>query len=221
MKLGALFSGGKDSCYAMHLAARQHEIVCLISILSKSSESYMFHTPNINLVKKQAEALGLPILMEETEGQKEEELKDLERALLKAKSEYRIEGIVSGAIASTYQKERIEKICKRLGLECLNPLWGVDQFELLRRLVSERFEVIIVGVFAMGLERFLGRKIDQSFIREIESVYEKLRINPSGEGGEYESFVLNAPMFKHPLEILSSEEVSDRHGGRTLILKLK
>ncbi|MEM3690376.1 MAG: TIGR00289 family protein, partial [Candidatus Micrarchaeia archaeon] len=101
MKLGALFSGGKDSCYAMHLAARQHEIVCLISILSKSSESYMFHTPNINLVKKQAEALGLPILMEETEGQKEEELKDLERALLKAKSEYRIEGIVSGAIAST------------------------------------------------------------------------------------------------------------------------
>ncbi|MCX6711040.1 MAG: TIGR00289 family protein, partial [Candidatus Woesearchaeota archaeon] len=55
MKLGVLFSGGKDSCYAMHIAAEKNEISCLISIFSKNTESYMFHTANIELVNRQAE----------------------------------------------------------------------------------------------------------------------------------------------------------------------
>jgi len=221
MKLGVLFSGGKDSCYALHLAAEKHEIACLISIFSKNKESYMFHTANIGLVKRQAETLGIPLVVEWTEGEKEQELIDLERGIRRAVETYHIEGIVTGAIASRYQKDRVESICRRLGLECVSPLWNRDQFQLLREIVNRNFEVIVVGVYAMGLENFLGRKIDENFISDIKRAYEKFRINPSGEGGEYETFVLNAPLFKRALKIAESIEVKDREGGRTLILKLK
>ena len=112
MKLASLFSGGKDSCYATYLTKQQgHEIVCLISIFSKNLESYMFHTPSIKQVKKQAEAMNLPLIIQETKGEKEEELRDLERAIKTAIKEYKIQGIITGAIKSVYQSSRIQKIC--------------------------------------------------------------------------------------------------------------
>jgi len=221
MKLGVLFSGGKDSCYAMHIAAEKHEIACLISIFSKNTESYMFHTANIELVNRQAEELGIPLMINYTDGEKEEELKDLKDAIKKAVEKYHIEGIVTGAIASNYQKERIGAICEKLGIECINPLWHMEQFQLLEELVEKKFEIILVGVFAMGLENFLGRKIDKKFISDIRKVYDKYKINPSGEGGEYETFVLNAPKFKHALEIKNTREIDDKEGGKTLILELR
>jgi len=205
----------------MHIAAEQHEIACLISIFSKNTESYMFHTANIELVKRQAEALGIPLLIEETEGEKEKELFDLKNAIKKAVEKYHIKGIVTGAIASNYQRERISAICEKLGIECINPLWGKEQFQLLQELVEKKFEVIVVGVFALGLENFLGRKIDKKFISDIRKVYDKYMINPSGEGGEYETFVLNAPKFKHGLEIRNTTDIDDREGGKALILELR
>ena len=87
MRLGVLFSGGKDSTLALHLAAEKEEVVCLITVVSKNQESYMFHTPNIDVTVLQAEALGLPLVSVATEGQKEEELADLERAIAEAKSQ--------------------------------------------------------------------------------------------------------------------------------------
>ncbi|MBU0761748.1 MAG: TIGR00289 family protein, partial [Candidatus Altiarchaeota archaeon] len=100
MKLGVLFSGGKDSAYALYKAMQSDEVVCLITIASKNDESYMFHTPNISMTRLQAEAIGLPNLVFETEGVKEEELADLEKAIEQAVKEYGVEGIVTGAIES-------------------------------------------------------------------------------------------------------------------------
>lgn len=202
--VGVLFSGGKDSGMALHLASKKCEIACLITVVSKNPASYMFHTPNIELTKQQAEAIGLPIIIEKTKGEKEKELKDLERAIKKAKEKYKIKGIVTGALASVYQKSRVEKICEKLGLKCINPLWQKDQFWLLRELVKSNFDVMIVGIFAEGLENFLGRKLDKDFIKDLVPVYEKYKINPAGEGGEFETFILNAPFFKKRLKIEKS-----------------
>ena len=83
MKLGVLFSGGKDSTIALHKAAKENKIACLITIISKNKESYMFHTPNINITKMQSEALGIPIINKDTKGNPEKELKDLEEAIKK------------------------------------------------------------------------------------------------------------------------------------------
>lgn len=215
--VGVLFSGGKDSCMALHLASKKYDIACLITIASKNDASYMFHTPNINLAKQQAKAINLPIILGKTKGEKEKELIDLEAAIKTAKEKYKIKGIVTGALASVYQASRIEKICKKLKLECINPLWKKDQFWLLDEIVKSKFDAIVVGIFAEGLENFLGRKIDEKFIRDIKPICDKYKINPAGEGGEIETFVLHAPFFKKRLKIKKSH-VEGSGFSKTLVI---
>jgi len=201
MKLALLFSGGKDSTYAGYLAKKAgYEISCLISIISENPDSYMFHTPRIELTKEQAKLIGIPIIQKITKGKKELELEDLEKAIKQAIKEYRIEGIVTGAIESIYQASRIQIICDKLDMECFNPLWQKDQIELLNELIKNKFDVIITRVAAHGLdESWVGRKIDKKFIKEISELNKKYQLNPAGEGGEFETLVVNCPMFKSKL----------------------
>lgn len=204
MKLGVLFSGGKDSSLAMWKAMQEHTIVCLISLVSSNPESYMFHVPNISLVDLQAEAIGLPLIKANTEGEKEKELIDLKKAIFEAKEKYSIEGLVTGAVKSEYQRSRIAKICSDLGLECINPLWQKDQIELLNEL--KEFDVVISGVFADKLgKEFLGKRIDDEIIGMLRNLQEEIKLNPAGEGGEIETTVLDAPFFRKKIKILDSE----------------
>jgi len=208
MKLASLFSGGKDSCYSAFLAKKAgHEISCLITIHSENPESYMFHTPSISKTKAQAEAMQIPLIIQKTKGKKEEELKDLEDAIKKAKEKYKIEGVVTGAIQSVYQASRIQKICDKLNIECFNPLWQKDEIEYLNELIENKFEIIIVGVFAYPLDKsWLGKKIDKKFIKDVIELKKKYQIHPAGEGGEFETFVLNCPMFKKKLKVKSFKD---------------
>lgn len=203
MKVAVLFSGGKDSCYAAYLAKKQgYELACLISIFSKNQESYMFHTPSIEKTKKQAEVMNIPLIFQETKGEKEIELNDLKKAIEKAVKEYKIEGIVTGAIASIYQASRVQKICDELNLECFNPLWQKDELEYLEELIGENFEIVISSVAAYPLTKeWIGRKIDKDFIKEVTVLNKKYKIHVAGEGGEFETFVLNCPLFEKSLKI--------------------
>jgi len=203
MKIGLLFSGGKDSTYAGFLALKQgYEISCLISIVSKNKDSYMFHTPSISKTQKQAKAMHIPLIVQETKGVIEKELKDLEKAIKNAKKKYKIEGIVTGALKSAYQASRIQRICNKLKLECFNPLWQIDEVEYMNELIKNKFKIITVGVFAYPLDgSWLGREIDKKFLEEILKLNVKYGINPAGEGGEFETFVLNCPMFSKELKV--------------------
>jgi len=207
MKLGVLFSGGKDSTMATYLAKKKgYEISCLISIFSQNKESYMFHIPSISKTKQQAERMGIPIIIQKTKGEKESELKDLEKAIKKAKKDFKIQGVITGAVESVYQSSRIQKICNKLDLECFNPLWQKPQFEILEDLLKNKFRVIVTGVFAYPLTKsWLGKKVDRSFINEMKRLNKKFKISPAGEGGEYETFVLDCRLFKKPLKIIDSK----------------
>lgn len=202
MRLGVLFSGGKDSSYSAFLAKKEGYILaCLISIVSKNQDSFMFHTPAINLAKKQAQLMNIPLIIRETPGEREKELGDLELAIKSAKRKYKIKGIVTGAVESVYQASRIQKICNKLGLECFNPLWQKNQIELLEELLKNKFEIIISSVAAYPLgKNWIGRKIDLDFIRDMKKMQEKYKINPAGEGGEFESLVIGCPLFKTKLD---------------------
>ncbi len=222
MKLGVLFSGGKDSTFALQMATEHEEVACLITLVSKNKESYMFHTPNIELTKLQAEALGIPLITKLTEGRKEEELTDLEQAIAEAVSEFQIEGVVTGAIESVYQSTRIQRICHHLGIWCLNPLWKRNQKELLQEIVSIGFKVMISGIFAYPLdESWLGKQIDLDLVGSLDDLEKKFGISPSGEGGEIETTVLDAPMFKKKIEVVDYEVDAKGNSGVFTVKKAR
>lgn len=211
LRLGALISSGKDGWYAAYIMHKQnYDISCIITIDSENKESYMFHTPNATLAKKQAEAAEIPILIGKTKGEKEEELKDLYTVLLDAKVKYNLDGIVSGAIFSTYQRDRIEKVCDELGLVCFTPLWHKNQEEYMYELLDQKFDFMLVGVMAEGLDKnWLGKSITKEDIKKLVELNKKVGLNIAGEGGEFESFVINCPLFKQKLALEIKEQYSD------------
>ena len=219
MRAAVLFSGGKDSAYSLYKEKDNYEIVCLISLFPEKSDSYMFHYPNVKFIKYQAEVLNIPLITQNTKAEKEKELKDLETAIKKAIREYRIEALISGALASSYQKSRIEDLCRKLKIKSVAPLWHVDPENYLGELIKNKFEAIITGIAADGLnESFLGMKIDEKLIQDLK----KLKIHLGAEGGEYETFVLNCPLFSKKIEIIESEKIMENYcTGRLEIKKIR
>ena len=215
MKFAALCSGGKDSVYALWFAMRQgHEIAWVVAMIPKREDSWMFHRPNPKLMDLFAECVGSPLVKAETSGEKERELEDLRQVL----GGLDIDGIVSGAIASTYQKSRIDRICGELGLASIAPVWGRDALELLREMLGASFETIITSVAAEGFDKgWLGRKIDEGCVKDLMELRDRYGINPSGEGGEYESLVLDAPFFRKRIELIDFERVWRGTSGYLLI----
>jgi predicted ATP pyrophosphatase (TIGR00289 family) len=203
MKIAALISGGKDSIYAIYKAKQQrHDIVCLIAMESENPESYMFHIPNIHLTKLIAEAMNLPIIYSRTHGKKELELEDLKKTIKQVKEQYKVEGIVTGALASKYQKERIDKICTELGLTSIAPLWHINPEQYMNELIDEKFEVLIVGVASHGLTKdWLMKTINKESVEKLKQIKEKTDFNLAFEGGEAETLVLDCPLYKQKLEV--------------------
>nr|WP_321498115.1 diphthine--ammonia ligase [uncultured Methanolobus sp.] len=220
LKLGVLFSSGKDSNYAMHVMQQQnYSIECLITIKSQNLDSYMFHTPNIDLARLQAEAMELPLIEELTKGEKEKELDDMKNAIIRAKDEFGIEGVITGALYSNYQRERIEKVCDELGLKAFSPLWHIDQEKEMYQLLDLGFEFIFSSVAAYGLNKsWVGRIITEKDIEKLVKLNEKIGLNVAGEGGEFESFVTDGPMYHKKIEIREMEVIErDEYTAKVVI----
>ncbi|MCX8190110.1 MAG: diphthine--ammonia ligase [Candidatus Diapherotrites archaeon] len=222
MWAGVLFSGGKDSCLALHIAKEVYSNICLLTAISKNPYSYMFHTPNIEMTKIQAKALEMPQIVKHTSGKKDDELQDLKALISDAKEKFGIGVVVSGAIASNYQAKRIQSICNELKLKTFNPLWGMPQQKILQEVVERKFETIIIGVSAYPLDAsWLGRRIDYALIKELEGLEKTYGINICGEGGEFETTVLDAPLFKKRIEITDSEKNFYKDHGKLEIKGVK
>jgi diphthine-ammonia ligase len=216
MQVAALFSGGKDSVFAVYITQQfGWEVSHLVTLLPEKSDSWMFHSINIHLSELLAESIGIPLVKKSTNGEKETELFDLKNLL----QDLEIDGVISGAIASEYQRTRVEKICDEIGIKSFTPLWHKNQETLLRDQVKAGFDIIIVGVFASGFdETWLGRTIDEQTIDTLVSFHEKYRINIAGEGGEFETLVLDGPLFHKKLVIDESLKEWNRDSG---IFKVK
>jgi len=195
-KLAGLTSGGKDSNAALYrIRRRNNEISCLVTLRSENRDSYMFDSrKELETLEDQADELGIPLIVQDTEGEKEEELEDLRKALTKAKERYEVEGVVTGAIASTYQRDRVEKVAEELGLKTFAPLWMEDQERYMRWLISEGFEIEITDVAARGLdEEWVVRELDENSVEKLIELSREYGFNAAGEGGEYETRIIDFP----------------------------
>jgi predicted ATP pyrophosphatase (TIGR00289 family) len=219
MRVAVLATGGKDSALALYRVLKMgYEVKCLACMIPMREDSWMFHYPNIRLVELFAEAVGIPLVKAETLAVKEREVEDLKRLI----QGLDVDAVVSGAIASTYQKSRTEKICKQLGLECIAPLWHENPLNILKEIVDLKFDVIVTGVYAYGFsEKWLGRKIDDIAIKTLIELNRRYGVSLVGEGGEYETLVLDAPFFKRRMKIIEAEKIWKNQSGYFLITKAK
>ncbi|XP_074004997.1 diphthine--ammonia ligase isoform X1 [Numenius arquata] len=227
MRVVALISGGKDSCYnMMQCVAAGHQIVALANLRPAENtgqtdelDSYMYQTVGHHAIDLYADALDLPLYRGFIKGTsvhtgkvyttcQEDEVEDLYHLLKLVKDKEAVEGVSVGAILSDYQRVRVEDVCRRLDLQPLAYLWHQNQEILLKEMISSNIQAIIIKVAAFGLDpdKHLGKTLDQMepYLLELS---EKYGVHACGEGGEYETFTLDCPLFKKKIVVDSAEVV--------------
>jgi diphthine-ammonia ligase len=167
-------------------------------MIVEGEDSWMFQIPGTSMVEMQAKLCGCDWLAVTTQGIQEEEISDLESAL----ATLDIDGIVSGAIRSDYQKTRLERMCERLGIKSFTPLWHQSSESHMDGLVSNGFQVMITGVSSEGLtDEWLGHVLTAESLLRLKSLAAKYRFNVDGEGGEYETLVVAGPHMNGILDL--------------------
>ncbi len=217
MKLGSLFSGGKDSTYAIYLAQKQgHQVTCLLSIFTKSEESHLLHYPNMQWTKLQSQSMNIPQLTINSESNEtDDELFALEELLQNAKDQFHIEGLVHGGIKSQFQKEKFESLCSKLDLVAITPLWNTEPEQYMNDLLNSNFIFIMITVSSDGLDdTWLGKEITKSDIDTLKNLSEKFGFNLNFEGGEAETFVVNCPLYESSIKINQAKKIWDGYRGR-------
>ena len=211
MRLASLYSGGKDSTFSLYLEEQMgHDVPYLVNIMPEDTASWIFHTPNLNVVPLMAQAMGKELVTARSSGTEEGDMEGLTRAL----DGLDVDGVITGAVWSDYQWDRMNLVCNDLGLKVFSPLWRKDQDLVMDAFLQSGIKAIIVGCYAEGLgQEWLGRVIDQQAVDELKKIRAKTGISIMGEGGEYESMTIDSPMHSHPLEIVESEVVWKRDNG--------
>jgi len=203
----SLFSGGKDSAWALYRAQQTGLDVGRLLTVHPAGDSYMYHTPATHLADLAAESIGLPLLSVEPDefgaddvtdagAQGDAELEPLEAALsdLAADPEFDLTGVTAGAVESEFQTSRIQGLCDRLGIDLFAPLWQRDPETLAEEMFAAGFEIKIVQVAAAGLdESWLGRTLDADALADLRELNDRYGVHVLGEGGEFETFVVDGP----------------------------
>ena len=217
MKLASLFSGGKDSAYAIYLVQKEgHKVTCLLSIFPKSEESHLLHHPNLQWTKLQSKSMNIPQLtIHSKSDETNDELFALENLIKNAKKQFHIEGLVHGGIKSKFQKEKFETLCSKLDLIAIAPLWDTEPKQYMNDLIDSNFLFIMTTVSSDGLDdTWLGKPISKSDIDTLGQLSKKFKFNLNFEGGESETFVIDCPLFSNPIKINKNKKIWDGYRGR-------
>ncbi|MFB6219662.1 MAG: diphthine--ammonia ligase [Halobacteriaceae archaeon] len=214
----ALFSGGKDSSWALYRALEEGLPVETLLTVHPGAESYMYHVPATELAGLAAESIGLPLAEVEIAtdaagaadagAQGDAELEPLEAALRDREPA----GVVAGAVESEFQTSRIRAMCDRLGADLFAPFYGEDPRELAEQMLADGFKIRVVAVAAAGLdESWLGRRLDAAAFDELAGLNERYGVHLLGEGGEFETLVTDGPHMERPIELeYDTEWAGDR-----------
>ncbi len=195
MKCVALLSGGKDSVAAVEVA-RGHgwQVPVALRMVPAEDDAWMFHTPNLDVVEGIAECMEMQLVSANARPDPVEEVADLEAALAAIKEEHGVDAVLSGALASDYQKTRIDRIGHRIGLQTFAPLWHKRPAPYVRSLIAGGYDLRFSRVACDGMgPEWAGAALDQKALTHLEGL--RSRPDVAGEGGEFETLVLDAPHY--------------------------
>jgi len=204
------WSGGKDSAMALH-ALRQQKEWCVTGLLTTVTEGYeriSMHGVRRELLLRQSEAIGLPLLEMRIPPQcvnavYEARMRD---ALLSQKGRG-VRSVAFGDIFLEDLREYRERNLARVGMSAIFPIWKRDTRELAEHFCASGFRAIAVCVDSKKLSRdFAGRELHESFFQDLPS-----GVDPCGENGEFHTFVYDAPIFSDAIRI-DRGEVVEREG---------
>jgi len=215
----SLFSGGKDSSWALYRALEEGLPVERLVTVHPGEDSYMYHVPATELAGLAAESVGIELVevdpgdlgadgATDSGAQGDAELEPLEAALskldadLEASGDGGLAGITAGAIESEFQTSRIEAMAERLDVDLFAPLWQRDPGALAEAMLDAGFEIRIVQVAAAGLdEAWLGRTLDEDALEELRALGAEYGVHLLGEGGEFETIVVDGPHMDRRIEL--------------------
>lgn len=223
MKLACLYSGGKDSTYAIYDSIMSgHDVKCLLTLFPSCDESLLFHYPNARITPFIANAMGIPQLVSSVNGTDLSlEVKALNELIRKAKAEYDVDGIVHGGISSEFQSAHFSRCCLQCDINVLSPLWGKPAVKFMKDIISNGFKTLITSVSAMGLDKnWLGQIIDDDLLEKLIRLSNRNRFNLNFEGGEAETLVLDSPIHKRIVNILGSKVRWDGQRGMLKITRV-
>jgi len=210
MRIAVLSSGGKDSSAAWWWAmCRGWDMTAIVTVDIQDGDSHMFQVPSTNWVERQALLANVPWVNVPASGTVEDEIEELEQAL----SKLEIDGIVSGALRSDFQKQRLECMCQRLNIHSFSPLWHQTSIEHLKGMVEAGFQIMLTSVSCEGLDHtWLGHVLTESSLKKLHALSKQHRFNVDGEGGEYETFVLGGPIWSRALRVEGAEQHTASRG---------
>jgi predicted ATP pyrophosphatase (TIGR00289 family) len=209
MKVAVLFSGGKDSAFAIqHCLKQGWNVAALIAVKPKNTEAYLWHYSTVEWTILQAQAMELPLyLLHNEENGPEVEAKILEKVFEKLK----INAIVlGGVVLQKTQIESIKKVAEKFKIKVLIPYANYTSEQLLREEIQAGLDIRVTNVATEGLgPEWLGKKLDGKAALQLKILSEKYGFDVLFEGGSGDTFVCDAPMFKKKIEFLDTKKVWD------------
>jgi uncharacterized protein (TIGR00290 family) len=201
------WSGGKDSCLALHeiQKTREFRVAALLTTVTSDYDRISMHGVRRVLLEHQAASLGLPLhQVPITKGASNEEY---ETNLIEAVSAYRnqgIDSIVFGDLFLEDIKVYRDQFLARHDLRGIYPVWMRDTAEFIREFIELGFKAVLTCVDSKALDQsFAGRIIDHDFLTALPA-----NVDPCGENGEFHTFVYDGPNFGQPVDLSVGETVS-------------
>ena len=197
--MAGLFSGGKDSTYAIFKTTLQkHDLCCIMMMHPSSDDSLLFHYPTTNLLDKISNAIGVPVIEHSSNvSEKNHEVNELTHLIKKAVDEFSIDGLINGCISSRFQLDIFQDICDKLKIKLVSPLWNINSDYYYEQLLGQGFEIMITRVAALGLDSsWLGKTITKDNFATLKKLSLKYQFNITFEGGEAETLVIDCPLYK-------------------------
>lgn len=209
------WSGGKDAAFALSevFDGDAVDIVELYTTINEATDRSSMHGVHRDLYDRQAAALGLPLNVIELPADPSND--EYEAVMTDALSEYADRGIRRVIFADLFLEDiraYREDLLATTDLEGYWPLWNRDTDTHIRAVLEAGFKATVVAVDTASLDpSFVGRELDEQFLADLPP-----DVDPSGEHGEFHTFVWDGPTFAEPVPVKSTRTVT-RSAGDTEI----